>query len=178
MTVNGSTPVLLNDDDPWFDAIFPEVTVDGGGDVHVFWHDWRGDAVCGAESFEYMVSSGDGGVTWGPNRRVSDERTFWTWASGFRAHSQISHPTTTSATVDPINNPLVDYRPNVPYAQQGGPSLLIGTVTRCFGSYHPGGCHFAMGDASVHFISENTDLWVLRQRAVRDDGLPLGEPLE
>jgi hypothetical protein len=72
-----STPVRLNDDDPWYDSIFPEVTVDGVGNVHVFWHDWRGDTGCGAESFEYMVSSGDGGVSWGPNRRVSDELTYW-----------------------------------------------------------------------------------------------------
>ena len=28
-------------------------------------------------------------------------------------------------------------------------------VTRGFGSYHPGGCLFAMGDASVDFVSED-----------------------
>jgi prepilin-type processing-associated H-X9-DG protein len=31
-----------------------------------------------------------------------------------------------------------------------------------FGSEHPGGgCHFVMGDGSVHFMSENIDLTVL-----------------
>ncbi len=72
-----STPTRLDDDDPWFDGIFPEVTVDGLGRVHAYWHDFRDDVGCGATSYEYMVSSGDGGVTWGPNRRVSDAASFW-----------------------------------------------------------------------------------------------------
>lgn len=72
-----STPVLLNDDDPWFDGIFPEVTVDGTGAAHAFWHDFRDDAGCGALSYEYVTSSGDGGDTWGANRRVSDVQSFW-----------------------------------------------------------------------------------------------------
>jgi hypothetical protein len=72
-----STPARLNDDPPYFDGEFPEVTVDGHGDVHAFWHDFRDDAACGADSYEYMTSSGDGGVTWGANRRVSDAISFW-----------------------------------------------------------------------------------------------------
>lgn len=74
-----STPVRLDDDDPWFDGVFPEVTVDGVGDVHCFWHDFRDDPGCGALSYEYMTSSGDGGVTWGANRRVSDVQSFWSF---------------------------------------------------------------------------------------------------
>ncbi len=78
-----SAPVKLNDDDPWHDQIFPEIAVDGVGCVHAFWHDWRDDAACAAESHEYMVSSGDGGVTWGANRRASDAISFWsTFACG------------------------------------------------------------------------------------------------
>ena len=72
-----STPVRLNDDDPWFDGVFPEITVDGTGAAHCTWHDFRDDAGCGAMSYEYMTSSGDGGATWGPNRRVSDVQSFW-----------------------------------------------------------------------------------------------------
>ena len=39
--------------------------------------DWRDGLPCGAESAEYMVSSGDGGVTWGANVRVSDVNSYW-----------------------------------------------------------------------------------------------------
>jgi prepilin-type N-terminal cleavage/methylation domain-containing protein len=39
-----------------------------------------------------------------------------------------------------------------------------------FGSEHPGGCHFAMGDASVQFVSENIDLVVLFALASRKAG--------
>jgi hypothetical protein len=74
-----SAPVRLNDDPGWFDGIFPELTVDDHGAVHAFWHDFRDDPGCGALSYEYMVSSGDGGATWGPNRRVSDVQSFWSF---------------------------------------------------------------------------------------------------
>jgi prepilin-type processing-associated H-X9-DG protein len=36
-----------------------------------------------------------------------------------------------------------------------------------FGSEHPGGCHFAMGDGSVHFLSENIELVVMFALASR-----------
>lgn len=74
-----STPVRLNDDSPWFDNEFPELTVDEQCKAHAYWHDWRDDTACGAESYEYMTSSGNGGLSWGPNRRVSDERSFWSF---------------------------------------------------------------------------------------------------
>lgn len=72
-----SSPVRVTDSAPANDGIFPEVAVDAAGRVHVYWHDWRDDVTCGAESAEYMVSSGDGGVTWGPNVRISDPESFW-----------------------------------------------------------------------------------------------------
>jgi hypothetical protein len=74
---NWSVPAMLTDAPAGFDGIFPEVTADGLGRVHVYWHDWRDDASCGAVSYEYATSSGDGGVTWGPNRRLSDAPSFW-----------------------------------------------------------------------------------------------------
>ncbi len=49
--------------------------------------------------------------------------------------------------------------------------------TRGFSSYHVGGCHFAMADGSVHFLSENMDINAYRQMGRRDDGLPLGGKL-
>jgi hypothetical protein len=72
-----STPARLDDDDPGFDSNRPQVAVDGRGRVHAFWFDWRGDPECGTSSNFYGVSSGDGGVTWGPNRRLSDASSFW-----------------------------------------------------------------------------------------------------
>jgi hypothetical protein len=36
-----------------------------------------------------------------------------------------------------------------------------------FGSLHPGGCHFAMGDASVQFISQEIELATLKALASR-----------
>jgi prepilin-type N-terminal cleavage/methylation domain-containing protein len=47
-------------------------------------------------------------------------------------------------------------------------------ATRGFSSRHSGGCHFAMSDGSVHFVSENIDLFIYQQLAQRDDGLPAG----
>jgi hypothetical protein len=100
--------------------------------------------------------------------------TFMTWASSIRTAGNISNPSTAAAAVFPINNPLVDFDPSKPYNDSLGPSARIGTWSKCFGSHHPGGCSFAMADASVHFLSENMDLAVYRQLGTRDDGLPLG----
>jgi prepilin-type N-terminal cleavage/methylation domain-containing protein/prepilin-type processing-associated H-X9-DG protein len=60
---------------------------------------------------------------------------------------------------------------NVAYAiNSGGRGLGQANAARNnmgFGSEHPGGCHFAMGDGSVHFYSENTELLVLFALASR-----------
>ena len=44
-----------------------------------------------------------------------------------------------------------------------------------FGSMHPGGANFAMGDASVRFISQNINLGTYRSLASRDGGETLGD---
>ena len=72
-----STPVRLNDDPPGSDGAFVQVAVDGRGRVHSFWFDWRDDPVCGVITEQYMTSSGDGGVTWGANRKLTDASSFW-----------------------------------------------------------------------------------------------------
>ena len=75
----------------------------------------------------------------------------------------------------------VDEGINGPFTIPGGrsPSLLMGVsgqnrheeLTDQFGfsSYHPGGAHFAMGDASVTFLSEDIDQAVLEEMASRND---------
>jgi hypothetical protein len=70
----------LNDDDTNLDQYFPGVSVAPNGRVDVAWHDFRNDRQyqpAGDFNSElywdaYLTSSTDGGVTWGPNVRVSD----------------------------------------------------------------------------------------------------------
>ncbi len=50
--------------------------------------------------------------------------------------------------------------------EDGG--ILILPNNRGFGSLHPGGCHFAMADASARFFSENIELNILFAFASRD----------
>ena len=42
-------------------------------------------------------------------------------------------------------------------------------------SEHPGGVMTLRADGSVHSLSQNTDMIVLRNFSVRDDGAPLNE---
>lgn len=59
---------------------------------------------------------------------------------------------------------------NVTYSVNSGdrPGPLRNDIG--FGSLHPGGCHFAMVDGSVQFLSENVDIVVLYSLAGRSDG--------
>jgi hypothetical protein len=77
--VSWSAPVRMNDSPPGYDGCFPSVTVDDRGRVHAFWMDYRSDPGCGDLSNAYMASSGDGGVTWGENRRLSDASSYWSF---------------------------------------------------------------------------------------------------
>ena len=51
----------------------------------------------------------------------------------------------------------------------GSTTDTLNTFTRLFGSLHPGGCHFAMCDGSVRFVSENVDLAAYQNTAQRKD---------
>jgi prepilin-type N-terminal cleavage/methylation domain-containing protein len=46
--------------------------------------------------------------------------------------------------------------------------------TSTFGSYHIGGANFALGDASVRFLTNNIDLVLYRSLGAVADGLPIG----
>jgi prepilin-type N-terminal cleavage/methylation domain-containing protein len=57
----------------------------------------------------------------------------------------------------------------------GGTTAIGGTYPSSFylsgfASYHPGGCHFAMADASVQFLSQNISATVLAALATRNGG--------
>ncbi|MBA2113780.1 DUF1559 domain-containing protein [Bremerella alba] len=105
--------------------------------------------------------------------------TYFMWSSTTRNAGGSSHVNVVAAAVDPINNPLVDYNPgNGPYTDHpAGIGAVVGTHTRAFGSWHPGGAQFLRGDASIHLISETVDLATYRQMATRNDGLPIGGAL-
>lgn len=87
------------------------------------------------------------------------------WSSSLKADSAFAVPMTFAAAVLQIN------------AQKDcgiGVADCFNFVSRLFGSRHTGGCHFGMADGSVQFISQNVDINVYRQTAIRDDGFPVG----
>jgi prepilin-type processing-associated H-X9-DG protein len=51
-----------------------------------------------------------------------------------------------------------------------GGAASFGWTTTGFSSYHPGGCHFTMGDGSVQYISQNIDALTLAQLTTRAGG--------
>jgi len=86
-----------------------------------------------------------------------------TWASGTYFNGSGS-PWTMGAAMYQINSQTKD----------PGTTDTFNFANSLFGSNHIGGCHFALGDGSVHFVSENIDQATYRQLAARADGLPVG----
>lgn len=64
--------VRVNHDAPLYDNSFPEVAVDGRGDVHVVWYDHRNDRQFGILTDLFASVSSDGGRRFGPDRQVND----------------------------------------------------------------------------------------------------------
>ncbi len=85
------------------------------------------------------------------------------WASTAKL-DVLGVPMTLAAAHSPIN----DVSPPL------SPDFEI--ISRMFGSYHPGGCHFALADGAVRFVSESIDGELYRQLADRSDGHPLEGP--
>lgn len=63
-----SSPVRVNDDGGSEAQFFPWAAIDESGRTHVVWYDRRID---GSGIDVYLASSGDGGATFGANRRVT-----------------------------------------------------------------------------------------------------------
>lgn len=102
---------------------------------------------------------------------------WFAWSSANRTADTAGHPLVLAAATDPINNPVVDYDSSKPWVDSSGGftnTLYLGTHTRSFGSRHPGGCHMAMADGSVHFIADAIAIDIYRQLANRRDGRPVG----
>jgi len=85
------------------------------------------------------------------------------WASGSKTDS-FGSVYVLGAAVQPINS---DPRTGLKHD-------TLNIMTKLFGSFHPGGCHFLMGDGSTHFIPETMDLQVYQTLAIIDDGFPAG----
>ncbi len=83
------------------------------------------------------------------------------WAAATKLDS-FGMPLVLAAAMLPING----------YPDHGGNSDTLNYQTRLFGSFHPGGCQFALCDGSVRFVSETLDINVYQRVAVRDDRLP------
>jgi prepilin-type N-terminal cleavage/methylation domain-containing protein len=79
-----------------------------------------------------------------------------------------------TAKLDSFATPMTVAGADVPINWYHNPDPNFELVSHVFGSFHEGGCHFALGDGAVRFFNENMDLAVYRQLAVRDDGAPLG----
>jgi prepilin-type N-terminal cleavage/methylation domain-containing protein/prepilin-type processing-associated H-X9-DG protein len=88
------------------------------------------------------------------------------WDSGLRVYAggTMAYVTVLCAAMEQINSSTIDPSKTYPAS----------VSTRTFGSRHPGGCHFAMADASVHFLAETIDLTLFRGLGVRDDSAPVG----
>ena len=107
------------------------------------------------------------------------------WASSIRACTNATPGVTAAVTDVPINAFRGDGNSADTLFTDGNVPNSMGTVNgtaarfnlqgRAFSSSHPGGCHFAFGDGSVHFLSENVDLVTLNNLAIRNDGQVLGE---
>lgn len=99
-----------------------------------------------------------------------DKNTYGGWASSARLDDS-PNPYTQASAVFQINS--------IPGS--GGRAIelplnpdMFFKMSKTFGSFHPGGCMFAMADGSVHFVAENIDLTTYQHLGARGDDLPVG----
>jgi prepilin-type N-terminal cleavage/methylation domain-containing protein len=81
------------------------------------------------------------------------------WTAGDKSGSSSGY-VTIAAMMDRINT------------LRGDPAVewTFENQSRLFGSHHPRGCHFLMGDGSVRFVSENIDYVLYHALGACDDG--------
>lgn len=84
-----SAPRRVTDSAPGFDGTYTSLAVDARGRVHAFWLDYRPDSLTGTFATPYTASSGDGGVTWGANRRMGDHLSDFQVASCISNHNSL-----------------------------------------------------------------------------------------
>ncbi len=100
-----------------------------------------------------------------PHKRCPTD-AYTSWDTGLRVYpaGTYSFPSGLCAAMEQINSSKLD--PTITYSAN--------VCTRTFGSKHPGGCHFAMADGSVHFLAETIDLTLYRGLGVTNDNQPSG----
>ena len=98
------------------------------------------------------------------------------WASAYRGGGSSVTCTTAATTEIPINGCNCHGNSHDTTFGSSGtiPPQGQGLSMRAFGSFHQGGCHFLLADASTQFVSENIDINVYMQLGIRNDGLPIG----
>jgi prepilin-type N-terminal cleavage/methylation domain-containing protein/prepilin-type processing-associated H-X9-DG protein len=89
-----------------------------------------------------------------------------TWASGWYTSGGPMNQNL-AVCMNGINSSTLD--PGAPSAP-----ATHEVYTSTLGSRHPGGCHFALADGSVQFVSQNIDIATYRTLGKRADGLPVG----
>ena len=111
---------------------------------------------------------------------------FWSWASGLRDTGTTGIVGVIAGCNLPINSVLLGTQlangGNCDTAFGNGaidptfpaPPNEQGIMTRTFGSFHVGGCHFGMADGSVQFISQNINLNNYLALGVKNDSFPVG----
>ena len=69
--------VVVNDDAAGLDNEIPAIACDASGNVHAFWYDARNAAGARILRSYYRAVSADGGATWLPNQRLSNELQYF-----------------------------------------------------------------------------------------------------
>jgi prepilin-type processing-associated H-X9-DG protein len=103
------------------------------------------------------LAIGEGLPQWSAQRDNTDKGGIWiSWWYGL------------STTAIPIN-----YRSDERGCGNPARDVQVGSVGFGFKSRHPGGTNFLFGDGSVHFLSENIDMWTYQYLGCRFDGQPI-----
>lgn len=118
----------------------------------------------GASTYLCQGQPGGGGTTC-PNRWVDDDNG-----------NGVGGPPTATWNGGTVLSNII----NNNSTPKGGPTSCPWTTTNCGPndepfSLHTGGCHALMCDGSVKFMSENTDLQVVRRASDPTDGEPIGD---
>jgi hypothetical protein len=154
------------------------ITSDNDFEVCNWWRDYAGTSrrMFGENSYTRLAEVTDGLS----NTLAVGETTRWhvngaAFAWAYRAWVMVGID---PGTVDPGIN--LWHLPHVDPSWQSPPyHPVIGRIRTYWaaaGSLHPGGCHFAFGDASVRFLHQTTDPTTLERLCAMADGSVVSAP--